>query len=176
MILPDPVVLQGANMLFVAAVLFIIARTLDGKVGAVEQASFAFLCGLLNIASAFYYGFIMGDAVSLGGFLLFGFTYWMLAINTWFASDTWTGLGWYCFFVVLATLPFIFVNFWAGAWVGGIFWVLWGFLWGCFWVLNGLKAPILRFTSIATYGVALVNGIVGAAFMFGWLIPTGLPV
>jgi putative amide transporter protein len=172
---PNTVVLLGANMLYVAAVLFIIAKNTEGKCCAKEAAAFAFLCGLLNVGTAFYSAFILGDAISLAGYLLFGFTYWMLAINVWSGAETFTGLGWYCFFVMLSTIPFIYLQFSSGAWISGIFWVLWGYLWGVFWVMNGLKRPIATFTAISTYGVALVNGLVAAAYIVGWLVPTGLP-
>lgn len=173
--MPDPTILLGANMLYVAAVLFIIATNVLGKCCAKEAGGFAALVGTLNVATGFYSGFVLGDPVSLAGYLLFGFTYWLLAINVFSGAETFTGLGSYCFFVMLTTVPFIYFFAVATVWVSAIFWFLWGQLWGTFWVLNGLQKPIVRFTAINTYVVALLNGLVGAALMFGWLLPTGLP-
>lgn len=173
MVLPNGVMLLGVNMLFVAAVLYIIALNAQGKVGAIETAGMCLLTGLVNNLSAFYAGFIMGDTGTMAASFLFGFTYWFFAFNILAKSETYTGLGNYCFFVLAACVPFFYVNYGAGAWVLAVFWFLWGQLWGAFWVANGLQKNISKFLIFDTYVVAAINFIVAVAFLFGWMTPMG---
>lgn len=173
MTLPDSIVLLGVNMLFVAAVLFVIALNAQGKVGQKETAAMCLLTGSVNTISAFYYGLVMGDPASMAGNFLFGFTYLYFAFNILTGSDTYTGLGNYCLFVVLTCVPFFIVNLQAGAYILAFFWLIWGFLWGVFWVANGLKRNLGKLVPAATYFVTVPNFLVAVFFIFGWANPKG---
>jgi hypothetical protein len=61
-------------MLFVAMVLHIIAMFIQGKASSKETAAMCILTGSFNCISALYVGFVMGDAVTLSAYFLFGFT------------------------------------------------------------------------------------------------------
>ena len=170
---PNGVALLGANMLFVAVVLHIIAMFIQGKVSGKETAAMCILTGSFNCLSALYVGFIMGDAVTLSAYFLFGFTYFLFAFNILLNSETFTGLGNYCLFVALNACVFSYVNFMAGLWVLAFFWVLWGQLWAAFWIANGLKKEIGKFVAFDTYIVVCLNFIVAISFLFGWMNPKG---
>ncbi|MCR4429346.1 MAG: AmiS/UreI family transporter [Caldiserica bacterium] len=173
MILPNGVMLLGVNMLFVAAVLYIIALNLQGKVGLKETAAMCILTGLVNNISGFYNGFAMGDTATMAASFLFGFTYWLFAFNILTKTETYTGLGNYCLFVVLTAIAYFIVNIQSGAWVLAVFWFLWGQLWAAFWVANGLKKNLGAFLAFDTYIVAIINFLVALAFIFGWMTPKG---
>ena len=166
---PNTIVLLGTNMIFVAAVLYIIALFLQEKVGAKETAGMCILTGSINAISAVYVGFVMGDAVTLTSYLLFGFTYFFFAFNVLQGADTNTGLGNYALVVAICAVPFFYVNFTAGLMILAFFWVMWGQLWAAFWVANGLQKQISKFLAYDTYLVAALNLIVGLGFLFGWI-------
>jgi len=169
MTLPAQFPLLGVNMLYVAFVLFIIALYLQGKVGAKETGAMCILTGSINTIIALYNGLIMGDTASMGGGLLFAFTYLFFAFNIFSNADTYTGLGNYALGVTITTLPFIYVNFMAGAGILTFLWIMWGQLWFFFWVANGLKKEITKFLAINTYLVAIANFIIAIGFIFSWI-------
>lgn len=162
--LPDSTALLGVNMMFVAVVLYIIALNLQEKVGGKETAAMCILTGGFNVLSALYSGFIMGDPASMAGTLLFGFTYLFFAMNILTQSETYTGMGNYCLFVVLACIPFIVVNI--SAPIFAFLWIMWAQLWGAFWLANGLHKPIQTFLATDTYITAAINFVIGIAFLF----------
>jgi len=169
MIQPNAIALLGTNMIFVAAVLYVAALFLQGKVGAKEAAIMCILTGSVNTVSALYVGFVMGDAVTLTSYLLFGFTYFFFAFNLLSGTDTNTGLGNYALVVVICAIAFFYVNFTTGVMILAFFWVLWGQLWAMFWVANGLKKDLGKFLALDTHFVAALNLIVGLGFLFGWI-------
>jgi hypothetical protein len=168
MTLPNPISLLGVNMLFVAAVLYIIGLSAQGKVGAKETAAMCILTGSTNVLSGFYDGFIMGDPATMAASFLFGFTYFYYAFNLLSKAETSTGLGNYCLFVVITAIPYFIVNAKAGAWILAFFWFLWGQLWAVYWIVNGLKKNLGKFVAYDTYFTAIINLLVAFCFIFGW--------
>src|ERR1700754_3429993 len=78
------------------------------------------------------------------GLYLFAFTYLDVALNLSFDLDG-TGLGYFCFFVVLSALVFSYLNFTRLQDPGfGVIWLYWAFLWGLFFLLLGLEMDGLR--------------------------------
>jgi len=166
---PSGLSLLGVNMLFVAFVLYIIALNLQGKVGAKETAVMCIMTGGINVLSAFYNGFILGDTGTMAGNLLFGCTYIFFAMDILMNSETFTGLGNYALCGDLACIPYLVLNLSVGDGVLAFFWILWGQLWGAFWVANGLKKDISAFVAIDTYIVAIINFIGAIGYLFGWI-------
>ena len=133
MTVPNAVIRLGVNMLFVAAVLYVIALAAHGeKVGMKEVAAMCLLTGSVNTISGFYTGLVMGDAATMAALFLFGFTYFYYAFNILAGADTFTGLGGYCLFVVLVCVPYFIVNVQAKAYIVAFFWLLWAQLWAVF--------------------------------------------
>jgi len=161
--------LLGVLMLFVAFILLVVALNLQGKVGATETGILCILVGGLCTISGFYNGFVVGDAGSMAGNLLFGFTYLFFAMNLLMKSDTGTGLGFFCLGVLATAIVFTAVSAASGAYLMAFYWFLWGQLWGCFWVANGLQKDIKSFLIKDTYFVVVLNFAGAIGFLFGWL-------
>ncbi len=75
------------------------------------------------------------DFFVVAAFLLFTFTYLYVAISVWFDLDM-RGLGWFCFFVAITTVPFSLQNFKIGDPRFGTLWLIWGALWYMFYLAN----------------------------------------
>lgn len=166
---PDGIQLLGVNMLFVAFVLYIIALNMAEKIGAKETATMCIITGGINIISAFYNGFILGDSLTLAANLLFGCTYVFFAFNLLGKSETNTGIGNYALGVALTSIAYFWSSAVSGTHILTLMWFLWGQLWATFWVANGLGKNIIRFTIVNTYIVAIINFIVAIGFLFSWL-------
>lgn len=140
--------LGGFVLFWVGAVLFLNGIWLVGGIGDNEIAVIDVFVGSLCLFVAFYWA--VGPDASLATvkdgamLLLFAFTYYWVAWNRWNKADG-RGLGWFCLFVAITTIP-IFVegfitahtvwNYWFA-----FCWVSWGVLWFLFFLLLALKMP-----------------------------------
>ena len=117
----------GLTLIFVGAVLFINGMGGLKRADDRSMAVFNFLAGFLFLFAALlslaraeatqdYYG--------VAGILLFAFTYLYIAASLWFDLDL-RGLGWYCFFVALTTIPYFTLNYQAGEYRLGTMWLAW---------------------------------------------------
>lgn len=166
--------LIGVAALYVCAALVIVAFFLMGKVGAKETAAMALWTGIICFLIGAYDGFVEKNPLNLGAFLLFAYTYFYLFFNIMTGTTEQPGLGWYCLFVVLACIPFIYVTGVFGMYLMCFLWVLRAYLWGLFWLLLALKKPIVKLTVVSLFIGAAVIGVCGVGFLFGWLTPYGI--
>jgi hypothetical protein len=141
----------AVGLLFVGAVLFINGVMLLGWVDAVSAAPINYFVGALQVITPTYLIFTAnGNADTIlfaAGLYLFAFTYLYVGLNLSFGLDG-TGLGYFCFFVVLSALVFSYLNFTRFSDPGfGVIWLYWAFLWALFFIVLGLKVESLtRYT------------------------------
>jgi AmiS/UreI family transporter len=120
----------GIVLLYVGAVLFINGI---GALGKIDKKSVAVMNLFVGSITLLIDIFMLLDAdttaklYAVGTGLLFAFTYLYVAITNWFDLDG-RGLGWYCLFVAITTVPCSLVSFGAGDMRFGAFWLIWG---GC---------------------------------------------
>jgi len=166
--------MASVGLLFVGAVLFINGVMLLGWVEAKSAAPINYFVGTLQVITPTYLIFTANGntdvILSASGLYLFSFTYLYVALNLTFDLNP-TGLGYFCFFVVLSALVFSGINFFYFADPGfGVIWLYWAFLWLLFFVLLGLgQEKIGRYTG----AVCAIQG-----WITGWvpamLLLTGL--
>jgi hypothetical protein len=137
------VLVANVGLLFVGAVLFINGAMLLGWVDARSAAPINFFVGALQVVTPTYIIFTANGNVdtilSAAGLYLFAFTYLYVGLNLAFDLDG-TGLGYFCFFVVLSALVYSSLNFTRLDDVGfGVIWLCWAFLWLLFFLVLGLK-------------------------------------
>ncbi len=134
--------LLGMALFWVGAVLFLNGIWLMGHIGDNEigiiDVFVASVTGLIALYSAFTPG--ASPAAIRGGTLtlLFTFTYFWVAWNRWNKADG-RGLGWFCLFVALTTVP-VFLQGFASAstfwdYYFAFCWVSWGVLWFLFFLI-----------------------------------------
>ncbi|WP_028923217.1 AmiS/UreI family transporter [Pseudonocardia acaciae] len=163
----------SVGLLFVGAVLFINGAMLLGWVDAKSAAPINFFVGGLQIITPTYLIFTAnGNAdtiLSAAGLYLFAFTYLYVGLNLVFDLDG-TGLGYFCFFVVLSALVYSGLNFVRFGDPGfGVIWLYWAFLWLLFFLVLGLKRESL---SRYTGAVCAIQGWV-TAWLPAFLLLTG---
>nr|WP_275404010.1 AmiS/UreI family transporter [Pseudonocardia acidicola] len=134
-------------MLFVGAVLFINGAMLLGWIDARSAAPMNFFVGALQIITPTYLIFTANGntdtILQAAGLYLFAFTYLYVGLNLSFGLDG-TGLGYFCFFVVLSALVYSWLNFTRFHDPAfGVIWLYWAFLWALFFVVLGLKVESL---------------------------------
>ena len=137
----------AVGLLFVGAVLFINGVMLLGWVDARSAAPMNYFVGSLQVITPTYLIFTAnGNADTIlmaAGLYLFAFTYLYVALNLTFNLDG-TGLGYFCFFVVLSALVYSYLNFTRFADPAfGVIWLYWAFLWALFFLVLGLKIESL---------------------------------
>src|SRR4249920_2844043 len=163
----------AVGLLFVGAVLFINGVMLLGWVDAKSAIPINFFVGGLQIITPTYLIFTAnGNADTIlqaAGLYLFAFTYLYVALNLTFDLDG-TGLGYFCFFVVLSALVYSYLNFTRFSDPAfGVIWLYWAFLWLLFFILLGLKRERLtRYTG----AVCAIQGWV-TAWIPAFLLLTG---
>lgn len=163
----------SAGLLFVGAVLFINGVMLLGWVDAKSAAPINYMVGALQVVTPTYLIFTAnGNAdqiLAAAGLYLFGFTYLYVALNLSFDLDG-TGLGYFCFFVVLSALVYSWLNFTRFADAAfGVIWLMWAFLWLLFFLVLGLRMESLtRYTG----AVCAIQGWV-TAWVPAFLLLTG---
>jgi hypothetical protein len=187
------------GLLFVGAVLFINGAMLLGWVEPRSAAPMNFFVGALQVITPTYLIFTAnGNAdtiVMAAGLYLFAFTYLYVGLNLAFDLDG-TGLGYFCFFVVLSALVYSYLNFTRFRDPAfGIIWLYWAFLWALFFLVLGWKVESLtRYTGavcaiqgwvtgwipallLLTGGYAAVSGTLAVALaVFGVVVFGGLYV
>jgi hypothetical protein len=139
--------MSSVGLLFVGAVLFINGVMLLGWIDARSAAPMNFFVGALQIITPTYLIFTANGntdvILSAAGLYLFAFTYLYVGLNLTFNLDG-TGLGYFCFFVVLSALVYSYLNFSHFHDPGfGVIWLYWAFLWLLFFLLLGLKKESL---------------------------------
>lgn len=135
----------GLALFWVGAVLFLNGIWLLGRIGDREIAVIDVFVGFVTLAVSLNLAF--GPAADAGSIkaaaltLLFTFTYFWVAWNRWNGADG-RGLGWFCFFVAITTVP-VFIQGFATAqtvwdsWFA-FCWLSWGVLWFLFFLILAL--------------------------------------
>ncbi|MDE0512041.1 MAG: AmiS/UreI transporter [Gammaproteobacteria bacterium] len=152
----------GLTLIFVGAVLFINGMGGLKRADDRSMAVFNFLAGFLFLFAALL-SLVRADATQdyygVAGILLFAFTYLYIAASLWFDLDL-RGLGWYCFFVALTTIPYFTLNYQAGEYRLGTMWLAWGALWYMFY---------LAYVPGKNFGKALPYATIAIAIFTGWI-------
>jgi hypothetical protein len=157
--------MSSVGLLFVGAVLFINGVMLLGWIDARSAAPMNFFVGALQIITPTYLIFTANGntdvILSAAGLYLFAFTYLYVGLNLTFNLDG-SGLGYFCFFVVLSALVYSYLNFSHFHDPGfGVIWLYWAFLWLLFFLLLGLrKESLTRYTG----AVCAIQG-----WVTGWI-------
>jgi putative amide transporter protein len=164
----------AVGLLFVGAVLFINGVMLLGWVDAKSAAPINYFVGALQIITPTYLIFTangdMDTILQAAGLYLFAFTYLYVGLNLSFGLDG-TGLGYFCFFVLISALVYSALNFFRfNDPAFGVIWLYWAFLWGLFFLVLGLKKENL---SRYTGAVCAIQGWV-TAWLPAFLLLTGV--
>ena len=164
----------AVGLLFVGAVLFINGVMLLGWVDAKSAAPINYFVGALQIITPTYLIFTangdMDTILQAAGLYLFAFTYLYVGLNLSFGLDG-TGLGYFCFFVLICALVYSALNFFRfNDPAFGVIWLYWAFLWGLFFLVLGLKKEDL---SRYTGAVCAIQGWV-TAWLPAFLLLTGV--
>jgi hypothetical protein len=169
--------LLGLALFWVGAVLSLNGLWLLGKIGDAEIGVIDVFAGIVTGLIALYLAFGPGaDLASVKAAaltLLFSFTYFWVAWNRWNKAADGRGLGWFCLFVAITTVP-VFLQTFAGAkttwdlWFG-ICWLSWGILWFLFYLIlaQGLT-NLTRFTG----AFCALQGVY-TAWLPGYLLLSG---
>ena len=137
--------LLGLALFWVGAVLCLNGIWLLGKIGDREIAVIDVFVGFVTLLVSLYLAFGPGaNAATIKAAaltLLFTFTYFWVAWNRWNGADG-RGLGWFCLFVAITTIP-VFLQTFAtatGVWDiwFGVCWLSWGVLWFLFFLILAL--------------------------------------
>lgn len=164
----------ATGLLYVGAVLFINGLSLFGWVKGKSLVPMNLFVGILQVITPLYLIFTAnGDAATIlgaSGLFLFGFTYLYVAITqTWNLDGT--GLGWFCFYVVLAALVYAGFNLReanAAGYVFGVLWLQWAFLWFLFWLVLSLgKTSLTRYTGAVCATQGIITGLIPALILLG---------
>lgn len=161
--------LLGYIGLFIAAVLFVNVRALQGKAKAKEVAILNLIIGVVASLSALNYAFVLNLPLYAAQGSLFAFTYLWLAYVYFTDQTDLRGFGWYCFFVVACCIPFTYMAYVDGMALYAINFASWAYIWLLFGVLCALqKASIFKLTCYSTYLVALFLGVSSIGWLYGW--------
>lgn len=173
--------LLGLALFWVGAVLFLNGLWLLDKIGDREIAVIDVFVGFITLLVALYLAFGPGaDANSIKAAaltLLFTFTYFWVAWNRWNQADG-RGLGWFCLFVAITTVP-VFLETFASAkttwdiWFG-ICWAAWGVLWFLFFLILALgKKQLTRVTGVICAAEGVLTGWVPGYLLLSGTMPGG---
>ncbi len=183
--------MANVGLLYVGAVLFINGLSLVGWVKGKSLVPMNLFVGLLQVVTPLYIIFTangdVGTILGASGLFLFGFTYLYVAMNNTFDLDG-SGLGWFCGYVVIAAIPFAYLNF-QGGWLAGaggsavsnllgVLWLHWAFLWFLFWlVLSMGRTSLTRYTGAVCASQGILTGWLPALLLLGaHLWPTTLQI
>ena len=168
--------LLGLALFWVGAVLFLNGIWLMGKIDDREIPVIDVFVGFVTLCVALYLAFgpsanpatVKAAALTM----LFSFTYFWVAWNRWNKADG-RGLGWFCLFVAITTIP-VFLQGFATAhttwdiWFA-ICWLSWGVLWFLFFLILALGMQSLtKFTG----GLCALQGIY-TGWIPGYLLLSG---
>lgn len=165
----------GLALFWVGAVLFLNGLWLLGKIGDNEIAIIDVFVGIVTGAVAFYLAFVVNDPVSIQAAaftLLFTFTYFWVAWNRWNHADG-RGLGWFCLFVAITTVPIFFDTLGAASTTWDVWfaicWLSWCVLWFLFFLILALgRSQLTRMTGIICSAQGVYTG-----WIPGYLLLTG---
>jgi hypothetical protein len=139
-----------------------------------SRAPLDLFVGLLQVITPLYLIFTAnGNAAQIlgaSGLFLFGFTYLYVCMSDFFHLD-WSGLGWFCLFVVFAAIAYGFFN-WrnhtADGYVFAVEWWSWAFLWLLFWLVLALgQWKLTRFTGAVCATQGIITGLIPALILLG---------
>ena len=109
--------------------------------------------------------------------LLFSFTYYWVARNRWNGADG-RGLGWFCLFVAITTVPVFLEGFATAAspwdlWFA-ICWLSWGVLWFLFFLVLAMgQTRLTRFTGALCALQGVYTGWIPGYLLLSGAIPGG---
>jgi hypothetical protein len=111
--------------------------------------------------------------------LLFTFGYFWVVWNRWNGADG-RGLGWFCLFVAITTVP-VFIETFAGAqsvwdvWFG-VSWASWGVLWFLFFLILALgRTELTRATGVLCALQGVYTGWIPGYMLLSGTMPGGPP-
>jgi putative amide transporter protein len=173
--------LLGLALFWVGAVLCLNGIWLLGKIGDREITVIDVFVGTVTLLVALFLAFgpgATGASIKAAALtLLFSFTYYWVAWNRWNGADG-RGLGWFCLFVAITTIP-VFVQTFAGAhtvwdvWFG-ICWVSWGVLWFLYYLILALgQTRLTGFTGALTTLQGVYTGWIPGYLLLSGTMPGG---
>lgn len=142
--------LSNIGLLYVGCVLFINSLMLLNLVEAKSATVINFLVGLVQIVIPTYLIFTSnGDLLTLlsvGSLYLFGFTYIYVALTNWNGLSP-TGVGYYCLWVAIMAVIFMFINvFVFNDFKFAFIWLNWSLLWFLFYLILAQNKDLSRLT------------------------------
>jgi len=156
----------GVTLFFIGGVLVVNGVGLTGRIEARDCAPFSLLVGLLSLTTnmiVLFRAVEIADYFTVGGGLLFAFTYLYLSVVQW-CNLKGVGFGWYCLFVAVSALIFAAS---ANDWRVIAMWLLWSSLWFLFYLAQGLGKS-LPFLGVYTIIIGLVTcWLPGVIMMMG---------
>jgi len=175
--------LLGLALFWVGAVLCLNGIWLLGNIGDREIAVIDVFVGFVTLLVSLYLAFGPGaNAASIKAAaltLLFTFTYFWVAWNRWNDADG-RGLGWFCLFVAITTIP-VFLETFASAhsawdiWFG-ICWLSWGVLWFLFFlILAQGRTQLTRVTGALCALQGVYTGWIPGYLLLSGTMPGGPP-
>jgi hypothetical protein len=175
--------LLGFSLFWVGAVLCLNGIWLLGRIGDREIAVIDVFVGFVTLIVALYLAFGPGaNAATIKAaalLLLFTFTYFWVAWNRWNGADG-RGLGWFCLFVAITTVP-VFIETFANAhsvwdvWFG-ISWASWGVLWFLFVLILALgRTELTRATGALCALQGVYTGWIPGYMLLSGTMPGGPP-
>jgi hypothetical protein len=175
--------LLGLALFWVGAVLCLNGIWLLGNIGDREIAVIDVFVGFVTLLVSLYLAFGPGaNAASIKAAaltLLFTFTYFWVAWNRWNDADG-RGLGWFCLFVAITTVP-VFLETFASAhspwdiWFG-ICWLSWGVLWFLFFlILAQGRTQLTRVTGALCALQGVYTGWIPGYLLLSGTMPGGPP-
>jgi len=176
--------LLGLALFWVGAVLCLNGIWLLGKIGDREIAVIDVFVGFVTLLVSLYLAFGPGaNAATIKAAaltLLFTFTYFWVAWNRWNGADG-RGLGWFCLFVAITTVP-VFIETFANAnsvwdvWFG-ISWASWGVLWFLFFLILALgRTNLTRVTGVLCALQGVYTGWIPGYLLLSGTMPGGPPL
>lgn len=173
--------LLGLALFWVGAVLLLNGIWLLGKISDKEIAVIDVFVGFLTLLVALYLAFGPGaNAASIKAAaltLLFTFTYFWVAWNRWNGADG-RGLGWFCLFVAVTTVP-VFLETLGGAstvwdiWFA-LCWAAWGVLWFLFFLILALgRTNLTKVTGAICAAEGVLTGWLPGYLLLSGTLPGG---
>lgn len=164
--------LLGLGLLYVGAVLLINGLLMGGKISnSKDSAIMNFFTGGLVFIVALHTALNLDAPFAAAQSLLFAFTYLWVGVNAYTQQEDQKGLGWYCLFVAIVTIPTAYITLMSGDMIMAAVWLSWGILWFMYYLVLGLlKINLTQITVNFTFFNAILTGTIGYMMLAGWLI------